>query len=218
MWLLRPPGVYAPQDDTSLLREALLREPAPVGARVLDVGTGTGALALAAARRGAASVTAVDTSRRAVLTTKLNALLAGLPVRVRHGDLFGPVHGQTFDLVLANPPYVVSPHAYLPRRGPARAWDAGRDGRALLDRICAQLPPLLRPGGVALTVHSALCDPDRTVALLRAGGLDAEVTDRRPVPFGPVMSARADWLRDQGLLGPDDTTEELAVVRAERIA
>ncbi|ARQ70349.1 HemK2/MTQ2 family protein methyltransferase [Streptomyces marincola] len=218
MWLLRPPGVYAPQDDTSLLREALLREPMPPRARVLDVGTGTGALALAAARKGAAHVTAVDASRRAVLTTKLNALLAGLPVHVRHGDLFRPVHGQTFDLVLANPPYVVSPRARLPRRGRARAWDAGEDGRAVLDRICAHLPLLLRPGGVALIVHSALCDPDRTVAHLAAGGCKAEIADRRLIPFGPVMAARADWLRGRGLIGPDEDREELTVVRAERPA
>ncbi|HCA84481.1 MAG TPA: methyltransferase, partial [Streptomyces sp.] len=59
MLFLRPPGVYAPQDDTSLLSAALREEPLVPGARVLDLGTGTGALAVAAARRGA-RVTAVD--------------------------------------------------------------------------------------------------------------------------------------------------------------
>src|SRR3954452_5045627 len=96
------PGVYAPQDDTTLLAEALAEEPLDPGARVLDVGTGSGALALVAARRGA-EVTAVDVSRRAVWTARLNAWLARLPVHIRRGNLFSPVRGRSFDVILANP-------------------------------------------------------------------------------------------------------------------
>ncbi|MGK5531579.1 HemK2/MTQ2 family protein methyltransferase [Streptomyces sp. URMC 129] len=219
MVLLKPPGVYAPQHDTSLLTKALSRERLRPGARVLDIGTGTGALALAAARHATgARVTAVDASRRAVLTARLNAALAGLPVRVRRGDLCAPVAGRTFDLVLANPPYVPSPDGALPRSGLRRAWDAGGDGREVLDRLCVSVPPLLRPGGVALIVHSGLCDPELTVKMLEKERLSAEVTERRTVPFGPVMRARAAWLRQRGLIGPEQSTEELAVVRAERVA
>ncbi|WP_240796418.1 HemK2/MTQ2 family protein methyltransferase [Streptomyces sp. RFCAC02] len=217
MFLLSPPGVYRPQDDTSLLLEALVRERLATGARVLDVGTGSGALALAAARLGSARVTAVDASRRAVLTARINALLARRRVRVHRGDLFAPVTGRTFDLVLANPPYVPSPHRHLPRRGPALAWDAGRDGRAVLDRICHTVPQLLRPGGVVLIVHSGLCDPERTARVLESSGLNAGITARRHVPFGPVMRERAAWLRAQGLLRPGEEREELAVVRGERV-
>ena len=79
--------MYAPQDDTALLAETVRREPAMPGAQVLDVGTGTGALALLAARCGAAGVEAVDVSARAVLTAWLNARLSGEPVRVRLGGL-----------------------------------------------------------------------------------------------------------------------------------
>ncbi|MGW3141799.1 methyltransferase, partial [Streptomyces sp. NPDC001139] len=94
---LVPPGVYSPQEDTDLLTEALFKEPLPPGADVLDVGTGTGALALAAARRGT-RVTAVDVSWRAVCTARLNARMAGLPLRIRRGDLFTPVRDQRFAL------------------------------------------------------------------------------------------------------------------------
>ncbi|MFD7709204.1 HemK2/MTQ2 family protein methyltransferase [Streptomyces sp. NPDC059785] len=212
------PGVYAPQDDTSLLVTALYEEPIAPGAHVLDVGTGTGAVALAAARRGA-RVTAVDVSWRAVCSARLNARLAGLPVRILHGNLFAPVADRTFDLILANPPYVPAPDAHLPSRGPARAWDAGHDGRLVLDRICHEAPRLLNPGGVLLVVHSALSGCAPTLERLRGAGLRAAVGERRRVAFGPVLRGRRDWLCERGLLpaaGEADEKEELVVIRAER--
>ena len=207
--------MYAPQDDTSLLSAALREEPLVPGARVLDLGTGTGALAVAAARRGA-RVTAVDTSARAALTCRLNARLSGVRVRVLRGDLLTPVTGRAYDLIMSNPPYVPSPQPRPPRRGPGRAWEAGRDGRALLDRICAEAPLRLRPGGALLLVHSALSGVAPTLDALVAAGLDAEVTDRRFVPFGPRLRERVGWLRARGLLAEGEDKEELVVIRAER--
>ncbi|MEV4334492.1 HemK2/MTQ2 family protein methyltransferase [Streptomyces sp. NPDC049597] len=214
--LLRTPGVYAPQTDTFLLADALARETLRPGADVLDVGTGSGALALAAARRGA-RVTAVDTSWRAVLTTRVNAALAGERVEVLHGDLLAPAAGRRFDLIVGNPPYVPAPDTRPPRRGPAVAWDAGPDGRAVLDRICDGAAELLRPDGVLLLVHSALCGVAPTLERLRRTGLEPVVTDREWVPFGPVLRSRAPWLRRQGLIAPGEDKEELVIVRAHRI-
>ncbi|MFB7934211.1 HemK2/MTQ2 family protein methyltransferase [Streptomyces sp. NPDC056039] len=211
---LAPPGVYAPQEDTELLAGALSDEPLPPGAEVLDVGTGTGALALEAARRGL-RVTAVDVSRSAVWAARLNARLAGLPLRIRHGNLFDPVRGETFDLILANPPYVPAPRGDRTPRGAARAWDAGGDGRLVVDRICREMPALLRPGGVLLLVQSALSDPDLTVGRLRGSGLKAAVTRRHRIAFGPVLRGRERWLRGRGLLSAAENEEELVVVRAE---
>ncbi|MEV7004512.1 HemK2/MTQ2 family protein methyltransferase [Streptomyces sp. NPDC093982] len=211
---LAPPGVYAPQEDTDLLIGALRDEPLPHGASVLDVGTGSGALAIEAARRGT-HVTAVDLSWRAVCTARVNARLAGLPVRTRRGNLFAPVRGQSFDLIMANPPYVPAPDTGRPPHGAARSWDAGCDGRLILDRICGEAPDLLRPGGVLLVVHSTLSCPDRTLAHLRGAGLKASVTRRRTIPYGPVLRSREHWLRTRGLLPAPEQTEELVVVRAE---
>jgi release factor glutamine methyltransferase len=214
VFLLRPPAVYVPQTDTGLLAAAVRREGTVAGARVLDIGTGTGALALAAARAGAARVTAVDISPRAVLAARLNARLQGLQIEVHRGDLTRPVLGRRFDLVLANPPYVPSAAPSPPRRGRALAWDAGWDGRAVLDRICREVPPLLAPGGTLLLVHSALCGTQRTLRLLERAGLRAAVVARHRLPFGVVLRERAPWLEARGLIRPGERVEELVVVRA----
>ncbi|MGW1712228.1 HemK2/MTQ2 family protein methyltransferase [Streptomyces sp. NPDC002156] len=207
-----PPGVYAPQTDTRLLRRAMGRERITAETDVLDLATGSGMLAVEAARLGG-RVTAVDISWRALATTRLNALLNGQTLRVRRGDLATAVPGRRFDLVLTNPPYVPAPGT-TPARGPARAWDAGRDGRLLIDRICDTAPAVLRPTGALLIVHSHLCGIDATLTRLERAGLRAKVVDRTELPFGRVLRSRLAWLREQGLTA-DGTTEELVVIRAE---
>ncbi|MFJ9037241.1 HemK2/MTQ2 family protein methyltransferase [Streptomyces sp. NPDC102406] len=212
--LLAPPGVYAPQHDTDLLLRALSEERLDERTDVLDLGTGTGALAVSAARLGA-RVTAVDLSWRAVWTARLNARINGAPVTVRHGDLGSAFPPGSFDLVVSNPPYVPAPSPCLPRRGPARAWDGGLDGRTVVDRVCDAAPRALRPGGTLLMVHSALCDASASLRRLTDLGMSAAVIDKAYVPFGPVLRARRGWLCDQGLLDIDATHEELVVIRAE---
>ncbi|MFI6088563.1 HemK2/MTQ2 family protein methyltransferase [Streptomyces sp. NPDC051218] len=206
------PGVYAPQADSRLLAGAIRRENVS-GLDVLDLCSGSGVLAAHAARLGA-RVSAVDISRRAVWTTRLNALLARQRVAVHRGDLLSSLPGRSFDFIVSNPPYVPVARSALPRGGPARAWDAGPDGRALLDRICAVAPVALRPGGVLLLVHSTVSGPETTVRRLTEAGMRAGVSDRVQVPLGPVMRRRLRWLRERGLLGPDVDEEELVIIRA----
>jgi release factor glutamine methyltransferase len=215
MWLLRPPGVYRPQGDTRLLTRALRDAGLPPGGAVLDIGCGTGALSVHATGFAPRSVTAVDVSRRAVWAARFNTAVRGLAVRVLHGD--GLELDERFDLVLANPPYVPGVPG-LPARGRRRAWDAGTDGRAVLDRLCAVAPQLLAPGGVLFVVHSMLSDVDKSLDQLRSGGLKAAVVARAEEPFGPVMCARAGLLRECGLLTEEQTSEELVVIRGDRPA
>jgi release factor glutamine methyltransferase len=214
MLMLRAPGVYAAQGDTFLLVSALRQERLGPGSRVLDVGTGSGTLAVAAARLGA-SVTAVDVSRRALGTAWANAALRGRRIGVRIGDLLEPVRGDRFDLVVSNPPYVPS-RRLPPRHGGARAWDAGPAGRALLDRLCLDVPGVLAPGGAVLIVHSSLCGVEPTRSALERAGLSTRVAARARQPFGPVMRARARWFEGQGLIRPGQREEGLVVVRGER--
>jgi release factor glutamine methyltransferase len=226
----RLPGVYRPQADTALLASALSCEIVP-GSDVLDVGTGSGALALYASRLGG-RVEAVDVSWRALAAARVNALRAGRRIEVHRRDICrgtGPGGRRAYDLVLSNPPYVPAPPGGPgPAHRAARAWDAGPDGRQVLDPLCTAAAGMLRRRGVLLMVHSALCGPQLTVDLLTGLGMRAEIRARARVPLGPVLRSRLPWLRARGLLtapgdragscGADDTddTEELVVIRAER--
>jgi len=212
--LLYPPGVYRTEDDTDLLIGVMRRGSYAVDRRVLDIGTGSGALAIAAARAGATSVTAVDLSWRSVAATWMNSRLNRAAVSVRHGDLFAPVAGRRFELVVANPPYVPSESSVLPRHPIARAWDAGPDGRALLDRICAGAGDILTPNGDLLLVHSELSGTQRTLDALTEAGLRAQVLARASVPFGPVLRARSAMLESRGMIEPGQRIEKLVVIGA----
>jgi release factor glutamine methyltransferase len=213
MRLVTLPGVFRPRPDSWLLAAHLRAQVRP-GASVLDVCTGSGVLAVSAALGGAGAVTAVDVSRRAVLTARLNARLNGVRVRALRGDLFAPVAGERFDVVVSNPPYLPAPDDAPPARGPARAWDAGPDGRVLLDRICAHAAEHLRPGGVVLLVHSSVIGLHPTVRALERTGLRVDVLERRRGPLGPLLTARAPLLEARGLLAPGEREEETLIVRA----
>ncbi|SDU51947.1 HemK2/MTQ2 family protein methyltransferase [Gordonia westfalica] len=206
--------VYLPQQDTELLI-GLVRAQGVDGKRVLDLCTGSGAIAVAAARRGAAEVTAVDASADAVAYARRAARSAGVSVRVEHGDLTR--HVGKYDVVTCNPPYVPTPPVSDPRyhpAGPSHAWDAGLDGRAVLDLLCAHVPTLLRPGGAFLLVHSEFADEEASLRSLRAGGLTAEIVAERYISFGPVMTARAEWLEERGLLECGCRVERLVGIAA----
>jgi release factor glutamine methyltransferase len=214
MRIVTLPGVFRPISDTWMLAEVLRAQVVSPRCSVLDVCTGSGALAVVAARRGAGRVTAVDVSRRAVLSARLNARLNGVRVRAVRSDLFAALGDERFDVIVSNPPYVPAPDDTLPTAGPQRAWDAGRDGRMLLDRVLDEAPRHLRPGGRLLVVHSDIIGVEQTMARMLAAGLEPDVALRRRGALGPLMRERAALLEAQGLLAPGCREEDVVVVRA----
>lgn len=214
-------GVYRPQEDSALLIEALRSAGRARGSRVADLCSGSGVVALAAASQGAASVAAFEMSPRAVACARANAAAAGVDVRVHRGSWSRAVEFEPFDVVTCNPPYVpyvedADDELISAGVGPEMAWNAGRDGRQVLDPLCERAPELLADGGTIFVVHSEFADIDRTVEGLRAGGLRAEVVAEQWIPFGPVLTARARWMERMGLLDAGRRLERLAVVRADR--
>jgi release factor glutamine methyltransferase len=211
MRILRVPGVFVPRSDTWLLAAHLRSRPQVRGA-VLDVCTGSGALAVAAALASARSVTAVDVSRRALVSARLNARLNGVRVCTRRGSLLDAVPGERFDLIVSNPPYLPSPDEDLEVRGEARHIEGGFDGRAFLDRLIAAAPAHLGPGGLLMVTHSSVNGEEETLDRMRDAGLEPSVLARVDGPLGPLLQARASTLEERGLLAPGERREDLLVV------
>jgi release factor glutamine methyltransferase len=164
--LLVSRDVLVPRPDTETLVAAALAcvPDRDAEVAVLDVGTGSGAIALAiASERTKARITATDISAAALAVARENAEALALPDRVRflEGSLFEPFSmtgglcaGETFDLIVSNPPYVAErDRATLPpelRHEPASALFAGPDGTDVLRAIAAQVGAMLVPGGSVL--------------------------------------------------------------------
>ncbi len=217
--MLTPVGVYAPQQDSHLLVEAMETTGLAERHRVLDLCTGSGVVAITAAELGADSVTAFDICPRAVRCSRDNARAAGVDVEVRHGPWTGALACEPFDLVVSNPPYVPSPRrggAIPAAGGPEWSWNGGVDGRIILDPLCRAAPQLLRSGGSLLLVQSVLADVGRSLKVLRDSGLRADIAASRWIPFGPVLSARAGWLERTGRMPRGCREEQLVVIRADK--
>lgn len=174
------PDTLIPRPDTeTLVQWALELLPADQARRVADLGTGSGAIALAIARqRPQAEVTAVDLSERALAVALANAERHGLRnVRGLQGSWFGPLAGQRFDLIVSNPPYIAEgdPHLAALRHEPVTALTAGPDGLDDLRRIVAEAPAHLTPGCWLLLEHGHDQAP-RVQQLLRERGFTAVET------------------------------------------
>ncbi len=214
-------GVYAPQEDSQFLIDVMEKTGLANGSGVADLCTGSGVAAIAAHDQGATRVTAFDLCPTAVRCARANALAAGADVDVHLGSWARAAEFGPYDLVISNPPYV--PHdpdadyaSTATVLGPAQAWDAGYDGRMILDPLCAAVSDLLVSGGSLLLVQSEFAVPRQTLAALAACGLDAQVVGYQWIPFGPVLTSRAQWLEDTGRLQSGRREEELVVIRADK--
>jgi release factor glutamine methyltransferase len=164
-------AVLIPRPETELLVDlALDRNPASV----LDVGTGSGAIALAIKRhRPDARVVATDASAAALEVARRNAARFNLEVDLRHGRWFEPVAGERFEAIISNPPYVVvgDPHlAALPYE-PRVALLGGADGLDGFRVLAREAPAHLLPGGWLLVEHGE-GQHEAVRGLLEAAGLE----------------------------------------------
>ena len=194
------PAVLIPRPDSeSVVVEALTRLKGVEGPRCVDVGTGSGCLALAVAHRHkTARFIAIDLSPEALAVARGNAAKLKLSDRVefREGDLLGPVAGEApFDLILSNPPYIAS--AVVPTLEPGvrdfephLALDGGEDGLCVVERLIGQALPLLKVGGsLILEIGSDQEAPVRDLIAARPG-FDLAPTVRDAANHPRVIHAR----------------------------
>jgi methylase of polypeptide subunit release factors len=194
---VEPEAVFFGPDTYRFL--SFLARVAPRARRAVDVGCGSGAGGIALALGGcAAAVTLADVNPRALRLAEVNAALAGVPAEVRESDVLAGVDGA-FDLVVANPPYLVDPGRRVYRDG------GGALGLALSVRIAREALARLAPGG--------------RLALYTASPVQAGGRDPLREALTPLLSAAAEWSYEE--LDPDVFGEELetaAYAEAERIA
>lgn len=164
-------NVLVPRPETELLVEHALALPLAAGARVLDVGTGSGAIALAVRHeRPDLAVVAVDRSAAALAVARNNGEALGLDVEWLESDWLAALEGRRFDLIVSNPPYVASGDPHFDgdlRFEPRLALDGGDDGLDAYRAILEAAPAHLAAGGQLLFEHGF--DQREALVALAAG-------------------------------------------------
>lgn len=178
------PQVYEPAEDTFLLAEAVEVRPGEVA---LDVGTGTGLIALLMAKK-ARFVLGVDINPKAVEVARRNAGLNGIKnVEFRLSDLFENVEGE-FDVITFNAPYLPGE----PQEPIDLALVGGEEGREVIDRFIEEVGNYLKPGGRVYLVQSSITGIKETLRGFREKGLFARVVAKRHVFFEDIVVVRAE--------------------------
>jgi SAM-dependent methyltransferase len=183
--LVVEPGVFVPTLGSLLVWKYLARERIGVGMRCLDVGCGSGLLALQLALNGAAHVHAIDVRREAVANTLANAFRNGVADRVdgAEADLYMLEPSERYEVVVASLYQMpVDPFEQVTGHRPLDYW-----GRNLVDHLIGLLPGLLEPNGVAYLMQLSILSQLQTAELLEHSGLEARVDDYGFFPFTPLF-------------------------------
>lgn len=196
----RPDFVLGASPASTTLAQLIPRN--PVG-RVLDLGTGCGIQALHLAAH-ATQIVATDLNPRALALARITLGLAGVAADLRLGSLYEPVAGEGFDLIVTNPPYVISP----PQRSELVYREGTETGDGLMRRVVTEAAAHLNPGGTLIVLGNwAITDQDwreRVSGWIAGTGCDALVLQREVLdPYEYVEL----WLADAGLSGTKEYSE-----------
>lgn len=165
--------VYAPAEDTFLLADNLIVHEGDI---VLEIGTGTGLVALNASKT-ASKVVATDINPHAIKCAQANTLLNEVGnMDIRPGDLFQPVQDEKFDLILFNTPYLPSAEDEIIGDELDAAWDGGVDGRRVIDLFLNEVRNYLNGKGIVQLVQSSLSNNEKTCQKLEDMGFKVEIT------------------------------------------
>ena len=175
--------VYEPAEDTFLLADNLMVKQSD---KVLEIGTGTGIISIIASKK-TENVTAIDINKYAVECAQKNAKINQTPIDVRLGDLFGPVEGEKFDLILFNTPYLPTDEDEMVNDELEAAWDGGKDGRSVIDRFIKDLSTHLNPRGHVQLVQSSLSNVEETIGKLMEMNFEVTVTASERFFFEEVV-------------------------------
>jgi hypothetical protein len=198
---VHPQHVLGISSASTSLAQMTIRRPFE---RALDLGTGCGVQSLHLATH-VDHIVATDVNERALAMTRLNAELNETSFDVRPGSLYEPVHGDQFDLIVTNPPFVISPAT-----GERLVYrDSGLPGDEVVRRVVTGAPAHLRPGGwcqvLANWVHTRDRPWDeRLTGWLEGTGCDAWVVQREVADLAQYVEL---WLKDAGLHGSPDYAE-----------
>ena len=178
-------AAFRPSEYTGFLISAVQAATAgrPLG-RVVEIGVGSGAVLASLAGRGATSLTGTDVDPGALRATQRLMDSLGQTVELACGDLWAPLAGRRFDLVLANPPHFPMLAPGYAGRPPQWSF-GGPDGRLVMDQLLRGLPKHLATGGRAYVVHSAFLGLAATYRLLAERGLTARVIAASLMPLAP---------------------------------
>lgn len=191
--------------------------------RILDLGTGTGFLAILLAP-SAKEVVATDVNPKAASCARTNVFLNNMndKITVLEGDLFEPVKGNKFDLIVTNPPQMPTPECKK------RNWDSqsladdgGPDGRIIVDHILRDVNDYLEYGGRFFMIHMGTIELKKTIDMLEEAGLKTRIEAEIKCPLGKLTFERKEYIEKMGLKfeleGTTVPYQRLSVVSAVKL-
>lgn len=183
--------VYEPSEDTFLLLEALDSIGLKETESVLEIGTGTGIIAIHMARH-ATSVTAVDINPHATECARKNAKANGIKnIEIKESDLFENV-GKKYDLIIFNPPYLPEEKKDTKKDIIECSWDSGKSGRNTTDRFLKDAPLHLKDKGRIIIVGSSRSRYKKTVDALKKKGFAVSIIGRLNLFFEELAVIHAE--------------------------